>query len=472
MSKLISRRDLIKQFGMAAFLLHPILRSMNYAMASPTEKFPRFVMWFKGGALIPRSNNPMNLSNLSGTALAPLQSLANDIILFKKMNIHGGSPKTDAYKEEHGAGLYGCVTGHKYKYSGGDDAYYAYTDHESIDIHIANFYKTRPELKHLAFPSLHIGAGAHSDADSKGLGQKYISFRNRVPGDTRYGNAITPIQNANQVYKMMIGRVNNICSGQSNRPESDTSNVRAAMDSKKSVLDFILNDINTAKKQFGMDSEHATKLNEMAEGWRQTEKLSQDGAAPHASSSAKRECPTMTPPTGDGTNKDNLDQLGAVNDQMISLAKMAFEFDLTRVLAYTSSGASCGQSYPSKGIEEARHHYEHAGDTSACMKIDTFHVQKFAKLLAAIKTIDDGNGQNGLYNTSAILGMECWSCPNHYLTDIPFVLAGQGGGRFKTGQIVNAQGRNNNDLLISCLQASGIQTNVFGLESLCKGPIV
>ena len=103
-----------------------------------------------------------------------------------------------------------------------------------------------------------------------------------------------------------------------------------------------------------------------------------------------------------------------------------------------------------------------------------FYAEKFAALLTALKGIDDGEGKTALYNSSVILGMECWSdsSSGHYLRDIPFIFAGQGAGKFTTGRIVNANGRNNNDLLISVQNASGIASNVYGLESLCKGPIL
>ena len=54
-------------------------------------------------------------------------------------------------------------------------------------------------------------------------------------------------------------------------------------------------------------------------------------------------CPTLTRPTGNGTKKLNCDQLSPIHDQMIALIKLAFEWDLTRVVAYTLSGASSGQ---------------------------------------------------------------------------------------------------------------------------------
>ena len=189
----LSRRDLIKGFGALAFVLTPVARAMGLVAGGSFVDAPRFLMFFKGGAYHPGSTKPSSIDNLAGTPIAPLQPFSKDIILFQGMSIHGGSPQSDGYQEEHGAGLMGCVTGHEYHYSK-NDAYYAYTDHESIDIAIANAYKARPMLSSLPFASLHIGAGAHSDADSVGLGQRYISYRKREAGDELYGNAIEPIQ--------------------------------------------------------------------------------------------------------------------------------------------------------------------------------------------------------------------------------------------------------------------------------------
>src|SRR6185369_2637766 len=94
-----------------------------------------------------------------------------------------------------------------------------------------------------------------------------------------------------------------------------------------------------------------------------------------------------------------------------------------------------------------------------------FYASKFEELLSALKSIDDGAGKTALYNSSVILGMECWSdsASGHYLTDIPFILAGQGAGKFQTGRIVQAKKRNNNDLLISVQNASGIAASTYGL---------
>jgi Protein of unknown function (DUF1552) len=471
----MTRRDLIKTFGLSALLIHPVLRSMAYAAETPFANAPRYVLFFKGGSYYPSRTNPTSLDNLAGTPIAPLQPHAKDLILFKNMNIHGGSPKSDGYKEEHAAGVIGCSTGNSYKYSS-NDAYFAYTDNESIDIRIANHYKSRPDLQDVPLKSLHVGGGAHSDADHVGLGSRFISFRNREKGDTRYGNAIEPIQDAGQVFDMLMRTAASACTPHSNQSHGDTEKMTAALQRRAAVVDFILADIKDAKRRFGMDTEHGRKLDGLLENWSQSEQSARKSASAQQPSSKtiSAQCVAGTRPDGKGANKQNLDQLSSVHDQMISMIKFAFETDLTRVVAFTLSGGSSGQSWPSRGVHKAHHQLEHSGDVESLVKLDTYYSEKFAGLLTALKSIDDGGGKTALYNSSVLLGMECWSnsSSGHYLTNIPFVFAGQGGGRFKTGQIVDAKGRNNNDLHIACQNAAGIKSNVFGLDSLCKGAII
>ena len=473
----ISRRDLVKSLGLSAVLLHPVLRSMAYAAETPLASAPRYVMFFKGGSYYPSRTNPQSLASLAATPIAPLEPHARDLILFKGMSIHGGSPKSDGYKEEHAAGVYGCTTGNSYKYSK-NDSYFAYTDNESIDVSIADHYKGRADLKDVPLASLHIGGGAHSDADQVGVGNRYVSFRKRQTGDTRYGNAIEPIQDAGQVYDLLMRTATSACSAQSNRPNGDTAQLETALGRRQSVIDLIVGDIKDAKRRFGMDSEHARKLDGMLESWSQSEKSVRLASAPPPDSAkdatAGKTCPTLARPSGNGANKHNLDQLSPVHDQMIQMIRLAFEMDLTRVVAFTLSGGSSGQTWPSRGIHKAHHTLEHSGDVESLVKIDTYYSEKFAALLSALKSIDDGKGKTALFNSAVFLGMECWSnsSSGHYLTNIPFILAGQAGGRFETGRIVNAQGRNNNDIHVSCLQAAGAKATSFGLASLNKGPIV
>jgi uncharacterized protein DUF1552 len=469
----LTRRDLIKCFGPLAFLLMPIAKSMGYARGSVFTGAPRFIHFFKGPSYHSPTVSPTTSITSLPAPLAPLAPHAQDIILFSGMSIHGGSPKTDGYQEEHAGGLIGCSTGNSYHYSK-NDSYYAYTDNESIDIAIANYYQTVPALAALPFASLHLGAGAQSDADNIGLGQRYISYRKRQPADSLYGNAIEPVQDVGQVYDTLMQRVNAICVKDSGQPGTDVAKLRAALERKKSLIDFRLADIADAKRTLGMDSVHAQKLDGLVDGWRQVEKGVNAELAGLGGTTTGKPCPTSTRPTGTGQNKNNCDQLSPVADQMIALIKLALEWDLTRVVAFTLSGASSGHRWPTQGVDKAHHTLEHSNDVAGQNIMGTYFSNKFAQLLTALKSIDDGNGKTALFNSSVMLGMECWSDSSngHYLKNIPFIFAGQGGGAFQTGRIVAAGGRSNNDLLISIQNASGIASNVFGLASLCKGPII
>jgi len=236
-----------------------------------------------------------------------------------------------------------------------------------------------------------------------------------------------------------------------------------------------LADIADAKRALGMDSLHAQKLDGLVDGWREVEKATDAELAGLGTTvPGTMACPTSTRPTGTGQNKNDCDALNPVADTMIDLIKLAFAWDLTRVVAFTLSGASSGHRWPSQGIDKAHHTLEHSNDVAGQNVMATYFAGRFAKLLVALKSIDDGDGKTALYNSSVMLGMECWSnsSSGHFLTNIPFMFAGQGAGAFQTGRIVQAGGRNNNDLLISIQNASGIASTTFGLASLCKGPII
>jgi hypothetical protein len=185
-------------------------------------------------------------------------------------------------------------------------------------------------------------------------------------------------------------------------------------------------------------------------------------------------CPDTEKPTGVGENQNSCDRLSAVHDQMIGLIKLAFEWDLTRVVAFTLSGASSGHRWPSMGVERAHHSLEHDNDVDGQNIMGSYFSGKFANLLSSLKGIDDGDGHSALYNSAVVLGMECWSdsSSGHYMRDIPFILAGQGAGKFQTGRVVAAGGRSNNDLFVSIQNAAGNPSNTFGLASVCKGPII
>ena len=106
-----TRRQWLKAFGPAAFVLLPVARSMGYVAGGSFDGSPRYVMFFRGASFhSPTIHDITSLDALSGTPLEALSPHQRDLILFHHMSITGGEPMSRDYQEEHGGGLIGCVS--------------------------------------------------------------------------------------------------------------------------------------------------------------------------------------------------------------------------------------------------------------------------------------------------------------------------------------------------------------------------
>jgi hypothetical protein len=59
----------------------------------------------------------------------------------------------------------------------------------------------------------------------------------------------------------------------------------------------------------------------------------------------------------------------------------------------------------------------------------------------------------------------------HSWQNMPFFLVGSAGGYFKTGRYLTFDNKYHNDLLVSVLNAMGVEETTFGRAELCKGPL-
>ena len=85
---------------------------------------------------------------------------------------------------------------------------------------------------------------------------------------------------------------------------------------------------------------------------------------------------------------------------MIALIKLAFEWDLTRVVALHAVGrVERPVAGRASGVDQAHHTLEHSNDVAGLNIMGTYYAEKFAALLAALKGIDDGGGKTALYNS-------------------------------------------------------------------------
>jgi hypothetical protein len=168
-----------------------------------------------------------------------------------------------------------------------------------------------------------------------------------------------------------------------------------------------------------------------------------------------------------------------VGKLQMDLLAMALACDITRVgtLMWSNSAANHVLSFVDPAIVEGHHSIAHKGDedhdkVEQNMLINKWYAEQFAYLLDRLAALPEGDG-SVLDNTLVLWTNEQTKGNNHDRHDMPYVLAGNAGGYFKTGRYIqfNGQKLGHNRLLVSVLNAMGIETNEFGNPEYGTGPL-
>jgi hypothetical protein len=114
---------------------------------------------------------------------------------------------------------------------------------------------------------------------------------------------------------------------------------------------------------------------------------------------------------------------------MYDLLTLAFRADLTRVFTFMSDRELSQRTYPQIGVGEQHHTVSHHGNDPAniakVVKINTYHVELFARFLDTLKKTSDGDGS--LFDHSLIFYGGGMGNPNQHASD-PLPLLAIGGG--------------------------------------------
>jgi hypothetical protein len=103
------------------------------------------------------------------------------------------------------------------------------------------------------------------------------------------------------------------------------------------------------------------------------------------------------------------------------------------------------------------------------------HARQFAFLLKAMQEVPESDGQS-LLDHSAVLWCGQLGSGSHDLHFLPWILAGKGGGAFRSGRFIrfsrpNARGPSHNDLFVSLANYMGVNVTSFGNREVCAGPL-
>jgi hypothetical protein len=92
-----------------------------------------------------------------------------------------------------------------------------------------------------------------------------------------------------------------------------------------------------------------------------------------------------------------------------------------------------------------------------------------AHLLQQMDAVDMG-GHTLLDESVVFFGSEVQHPATHIKSNMPFMLAGGGGG-LTGGRWLSYEGDSHNDLLVAILNLFGDERQTFGFEEYCTGPL-
>ena len=302
----------------------------------------------------------------------------------------------------------------------------------------------------------HIGAGtplASVEAGIRASAYTGSEVRSRIV----YSGAAAPLppeDNPSGVWGRMFGDFT-----------ADPTEMAIRRGKRLSVLDTVTQQFDAVRAQAGVDDR--ARLDQHADLVRDLELRLQNEPV------LGEHC--MVPGAPAAVNPDDAGSMHLVSQAHIDLVTMAFACDITRVASFQYSNGANHHTFPFVGSNSDGHGLSHAADEDAVAWAEwtvrqTWYCEQFAYLLGKLAAIPEGD-VTMLDHTVVLWVNELSKGNSHSHQRMPFVLAGSGGGYFRTGRYLQYANAPHNDLLVSLQNAFGIEEQVFGAPEFCTGAL-
>jgi hypothetical protein len=439
----LSRRAVLRGAGTIAIAL-PWLEAHGPARAAGPAS--RFVSVFvPGGTVLERwrpsgSETEFTLSPI----LAPLEPIRDKLLVLDGLDM------ASAVGEQHQAGIVAWLTG-----TPQSDTRREYAAGPSIDQVIATRISRGKKSKASIQMAIRWATG-----NAKGL----LSPMNSANfEDNANFNPIPPRIDPQGIWKDLFG--------------SPTGNDGSArIERKKSILDFVDRRYTALSARLGASDkakidQHLTKLRELEQG---LAKLPTGGACPK--SPAQVDTTGYDPRAG---FMDSMSSLAMTTDGVIpkvgkyfmDMLVTALACDLTAVASLQWSDTEAKYTFPWLNLMQHHHFYQHDGGFKPmeCQRIGTWYSGQHLYLLQQMDAVDMG-GHSLLDETVVFFGSEIQEPPTHTKVNMPFMLAGGGGG-LRGGRYLKFDHVSHNNLLVAILNLFGDGRRTFGDPEFCTGPL-
>jgi hypothetical protein len=451
----LDRRALIRGAGSIAIAL-PWLEIMGQGRraqaAAPPGPARRFLGVFQPGGTVRARYTPTGSETAFtlGPILRPLAPLRDRLLVVDGLDLKS------AIGEQHQSGIVALLTGTPQRDGGS-----GYAGGPSIDQVIA----TRISAGKKPRASIQL-AVRWATGRSKGRLHPINALNYE---DNATFNPIPPRLDPQQIFRDLFGAL-------------DPGLASARLERRKSILDFVDRRYAGLSARLGARDrqkleQHLTKIRELE---RSLTSMPGPGGGPPATCRAPAPVDTADYNPRTGLNADDFGQIvDATTDAAIpkvgaflmDMLVIALACDLTAVATFQWSDTEAKHTFPWLDLPDHHHFYQHDGGfrPAECEKICTWYSQQHLYLLQQMAAVDMG-GHSLLDESVVLFGSELQDPPSHGKTNMPFLLAGNGGG-LRTGRWLAYDRRPHNDLLVSILNLFGDPRQTFGDPRHCTGPL-
>jgi hypothetical protein len=508
----LSRRAMLKgALGLGVALPWLELMRPRGLRAAGANQPKRFGVFFSPCGTIPENWRPTFGPNRMDTdfelspILKPLEPYKSDIVVLRGMNFESSHNRFGPIANVHDQGMTHMLTAvGLVKGPAGAGRANHFLDGSaggpSIDQHIAAAIGGQTLL-----PSLELGVES-TDTFLETL-VTHMCY-GPVDQNDQYKRAIPiqPVDDPVQIYARLTGSTQ----------AGTTDQIVAALQKRKSVLDFVSDDYGDLMGQLGSEDrakldQHLTNVRDIE--MRVTRLMANPTSAScpditkiHPTSPQRQTClrdqdlrkPDVIATQGVNHCVTNFREIGQLQ---MDLMILALQCDLTRVASLQWSTAESTVIHDWLPLEyhgTREHHmmtHNESVDVStmAAMvdqqtamtirsdltKVNTWYAEKFAYMVGRLKAIDDGNGKSLLDNMLFFWTNELGEGGKHSYVNVPMVLAGSCGGLLPTGRYLDflggqvpsyGAGMAHNRLFVTFLKMFGISENTFGLPDF-KGTV-
>lgn len=432
--KEISRRNLFRYLGNSAVAL-PFMRTLLETQAFGEVVRKRAIFYYYPNGNIPEEFFPKNLGSdfQLPKISAPLQGIKDDIILMKNLDFVGGT-----HEESMNYGMTGMER---------------FKPGISIDTVLGDMLK-----EGVSVPVLRMGVFSQIQGQPN-----YRTASFFAPGQ--------PSQIEDNPTRSFQNLFGNSTGG------APTGGLSVA--TRRSVLDACLGDLKNLQSSIG--AVEKVKLDLHVESVREIERRLQMGGTTGGDNNQctkKLKNPTVYPTTGGDKQSPwyKPENFATVVDLNTEIALQALACGVTNVIYIQNSHCVGSMPFENGGPSsrgDDHHHTSHYGEFKCRdehIANQRYFMTKFADLINGMKAIKEGD--KTLLNNSAVMAWtELGDSQAHNTRNMCSIIAGQAGGFFKTGRVIDVEGIKQNRVLVSFLRAFGSNVDVFGNPDHGRGPV-